>query len=113
MQGNQALTSIEGKLGVPSTCGRKYGFLSSFHRRDRPTFEVRGGKSEFLSSRSWGISPHLEMRWGTWSSSQVVSGNSGFHSSYNEYLEEPHAFHKGIPASFLVSRGNSELLLKC
>ena len=36
------------------------------------------GKSGFLSSQSRGIGSHLEMRWGTWCSSRVVTGNSVF-----------------------------------
>ena len=56
-------------------------------------------------SRSRGIGPLLEMRWGTWGSSRVVVGNSGFLSNFNGYFAEPLELHKGSQASFQIERG--------
>ena len=71
------------------------------------------GKSGFLSTRTRGIGPHLEMRWVTQGSSQVVTGNTCFLWSWDRYLKESHEYHKASEASFQFSRGNSGLLSRC
>ena len=53
------------------------------------------GQLGFLSSRSRGIDPHLEMRWETWGSPRVVVGNSELLSCADRYLREPLKLHKG------------------
>ena len=57
-----------------------------------------------------GMSPHLEMRWGTRGSSRVASGNSGFLSSCDGYLREPLELRKGNKAFYQVLRGDLGLL---
>ena len=57
-----------------------------------------------------GLGPHLEMRWGTWGSSLVVSGNTCLLWSWDGYLKEPLELYKGSEVSFRVSRWNSGLL---
>jgi len=120
VQGNQALSCVEGELGVLSICGRNHGVPVKFHEVRQASSQGARGKLVFLSSRSRRIGPCLEMRSGTWDSSQVVVGDSGFLLSGGRYLKKPLELHKGSQkplelckgsqAPFQVSRENSGLL---
>ena len=65
LHGNRASSRVEAGISVFSySCDRHLGFLSSFNKRGRPPLSSPGawGKSEFLSRRSRGSGPDLQMR---------------------------------------------------
>lgn len=59
-------------------------------------------------SQSRAFGTHLKRRWGTWSSSPIAAGNSGFLLSCNVAPPETFDLPKGSEVSFWVARGTRD-----
>ena len=86
---------LRGNLGSFFLAEGSAGFHSSFNRWHRLPLVVRGEVGIPLELKQ-GMGPHLQMRWDTRCSSQVVVGNSAFILSFDGDLWAPLSCMNGV-----------------